>query len=196
VAWAQANSPLKNSGWRLPTLAEAQALYSNRANVSSYSALSRYGDYIVTSTPYGAGTYGLRFSDGSLFVAYPTNVGYITLVRSAISNLVIDRGLMWFRDRSSLRNTADSTKFCSVALADIGLGGGGWRLPTQSEAQGFVDDKAAISLYQTWINSYGDCLVTQTPVPSGTWGINMSTGAPFTAYSGNVGYNACVRSAQ
>lgn len=194
VTWAGANTPLENSGWRLPTLAEAQALIANRASVSTFNSLSVWGNYIVTSTPAGTGlTYGIRLSDGSLFIDNGLTVGYTTLVRPAVNNLVEQGGLIWLRDNTSPRSVGASSAFCAALMGNIGVSGGQWRMPSQSEATNFVAARASISLYQAWINSFGDYLMTSTAVSGGNFGIKLSTGVTFA--STGVGYNACVRPA-
>ena len=194
-SWAASATILSNKGWRLPTQVEAQALYAARATIGNWNDwINNFGNYIMTSTPYGGGTFGIRMSDGSAFVTSAGNIGFVALVKPAVVNIITSGSLTWYRDRSGLRNYAASVAYCAALLpsSQVGIGGGGWRLPTQAEATALVANRAQISNYGDWINSFGNYIVTSTRVSGGTFGIRLSDASTFTVSPYDVGFNACV----
>lgn len=206
ASYCSSTSLLGYTGWRQPTQAEVNAFFAARGTIGNYTYwINFFGNYLVSSTPYGSGTYGARMLDGSAFVMGPGNIGYNPCVRAGSVfttsgaytpppppalplNVAQTGGLTWYRDNSALRTNAETATYCNTSAL---LGYTGWRQPTQAEVQAFYANRASIGNYTNWINYFGNYLMSNTPYGAGMFGLRMTDGSSFVGTG--VGYNPCVR---
>lgn len=215
AAYCQSQTTGGKTDWRLPTVAELQSIADYEKQNPAISAVfsAAPAEWFWTTVPYKGAPdtwWGVRFTYGNSYFAVAATKQRVRCVRGqALGALPADRfvvnsgqgivvdnltKLTWQLGLDAQTLTAaDAKTYC----ANLGLAGGGWRLPSVREMQSVVDRAVVqpaidLKVFASTPNTY---FWTSTPWMGGgqTWFVYFDDGHAKHDYSFATYRVRCVR---